>query len=109
MRGNELFTLSEKKLKLFKSFHAEAPGAHNFEVKGHFSVGRSRSTVEFINNADRRAMELEVKGDWLDRSATITLADRVVAQISRSLINVREVIGDKQTVSVTPSLSILPN
>lgn len=101
MAGTEIFTLSEKKLKLFKTFHGEAAGGHNFEIKGHFSVGSSKSTVEFVNNIDRTPVTLYVKGDWFDRSANITLGEegRVVAAISRSFFNAREIFGDKQTVS----------
>ncbi|CAK1356749.1 hypothetical protein CB0940_12035 [Cercospora beticola] len=104
MAGNELFTLAEKKLKLHKTFHAEAPTGHNFDIEGNFSLGSSKSTVKFVNASDKRPMELQVKGDWLDRSAKITLAsdrDRVVAQMSRSFLNAREVIGNKQTYFIT--------
>ncbi|KAF7193977.1 Protein LURP-one-related 10 [Pseudocercospora fuligena] len=108
MQNNEIFTLSEKKLKLNKTFHGEAPGAHNFEIKGHFSLGSSKSTVEFVNNSDRTTVELQVKGDWFDRTANISLGDRVVAQISRSFFNAREVLDDKQTyfVTVAPNVDL---
>jgi hypothetical protein len=43
-------------------------------------------------------VELEVKGDWFDRSASITFGGRPVAHISRSFFNVRQIFGDKQTV-----------
>jgi uncharacterized protein YxjI len=60
----------------------------------------SKSTVEFTNAADGRHVELEVKGDWWDRSANITCGGQPVAHISRSYFNMREIFGDKQTVSI---------
>ena len=65
-----------------------------------FAVLSSKSTVEFTNAADGRHVELEVKGDWWDRSANITCGGQPVAHISRSYFNMREIFGDKQTVSV---------
>jgi hypothetical protein len=55
----------------------------------------------FTNASDKQLVELEVKGDWLDRSATITnMANgQVVAQISRSRFNMREILGGQQSVS----------
>jgi hypothetical protein len=55
----------------------------------------------FVNASDKQAVELEVKGDWLDRSATITdlKNGQVVAQISRKRFNMREILGGQQSVS----------
>ncbi|EXJ79426.1 hypothetical protein A1O3_08928 [Capronia epimyces CBS 606.96] len=61
----------------------------------------SKSTVHFTNQADGNDVELEVKGDWFDRSASITFGGRPVAHISRSFFNVRQIFGDKQTYFVT--------
>nr|POE63401.1 hypothetical protein CFP56_04304 [Quercus suber] len=94
----ELFTLNNKMFALQKSFHGESPSGHDFEVKGHFQVIGSHSTVTFKNAADASHCELEVKGDWMDRSAEIAFGGRPVAKISRSFFNVREIFGDKQTV-----------
>ena len=55
--------------------------------------------ITFANHADKAAIELQLKGDWFDRSATIKMGDRLVAQIQRSFMNVREIFGSKQTVS----------
>ena len=96
--GKEIFTLSNKMLSIHKSFHAESPDGHDFEVKGHWKMIGSRSTVHFKNSADNINVELEIKGDWIDRSAAITYGGRPVAHISRSFFNVREMFGDKQTV-----------
>lgn len=62
----------------------------------------------FANTASSNAVvELMVKGDWLDRSATITLGDVVVAQIARKMLNMRQIFGGQQTVCTpVPSPSI---
>ncbi|TKA80401.1 hypothetical protein B0A55_01890 [Friedmanniomyces simplex] len=105
--GTELFTLKNKMLSLHKSFHGDSPhGRHDFAVKGHFKLVGSRSTVEFKNASDGTEVELEVKGDWMDRSAAITFAGREVAKISRSFFNVRELMGDKQTYQVTVAANV---
>lgn len=108
MNGNEIYTLSNKLLTIHKSFHAEAPGNADFEVKGHFSIGKSKSSVHFTNAADGQQVELEVKGDWFDRSATITYGGREVALIQRSFLNYRQIFGDKQTyyVIVAPNVDL---
>lgn len=101
MNGKELFALKNKLLSIHKSFHGESPDGHNFEVKGHFKLVGSRSTVHFKNSADGKDIELEVKGDWMDRSADIKIGDRVVASIARKFFNVREILGGQQTYYVT--------
>ena len=53
----------------------------------------------FTNASNNAPIELLVKGDWFDRSATITMGNVVVAQISRSFANMRQVLGGQQTVS----------
>jgi len=64
-------------------------------------VGTSKMIATFQNASNRAPIELLVKGDWLDRSATITMGSTVVAQISRSFFNVREIFGGTQTYYVT--------
>lgn len=76
----------------------QSPQGHDFEVKGHFKLLGSKSTVEFKNASDSSPIELSVKGDWIDRSAKITIGDRPVAEIARKFMNVREIFGGKQTV-----------
>jgi uncharacterized protein YxjI len=56
--------------------------------------------VEFKNAADGRHVELEVNGDWFDRSAEITYGGQTVAHIGRSFFNVRQFFADKQTYLV---------
>lgn len=100
MQGNELFTVKKKMLSIQKSFVCESPNsAASFEIKGHFSLGSSKSSVHFKNAADGQDVELDLKGDWFDRSAKITLGGRPVAEVTRKFFNVRELWGDKQTVS----------
>lgn len=99
LQGNEIFTLGKKTFAMFKSFEGESPAGHNFEIKGNFSVGSSKSTITFVNAADKTPIELNLKGDWFDRSANITIGDRPVASINRSFGNAREIFGSKQTVS----------
>lgn len=127
MQGNEIYTLKNKLLSIHRSFHAEAPHNHDFEVKGHFSLLSSKSSVHFKNAADSNEVELEVKvrvqslfenpslradpfyqGDWFDRSASITFGGRPVAHISRSFMNYRQIFGDKQTyfVTVAPNVDL---
>jgi uncharacterized protein YxjI len=64
-------------------------------------VGTSKMIATFQNASNNAPIELLVKGDWMDRSATITMGNAVVAQISRSYFNVREVFGGQQTYYVT--------
>jgi uncharacterized protein YxjI len=90
MQDKELFTLSNKLMSIHKSFHGESPDGHNFEVKGKFKLMGSKSVVTFKNASDGKDVELEVKGDWFDRSAEITYNEKPVAAISRKFFNARE-------------------
>lgn len=60
----------------------------------------THSTVVFKNASDGRNVELDVKGDWLDRSAEITCGGQAVAHIGRSFFNVRQFFADKGTYLV---------
>lgn len=59
----------------------------------------SKSNCMFTNVSDGRAIDLEVKGDWFDRTANITLNGMPVARITRSFFNVGEILSGRQTVS----------
>jgi uncharacterized protein YxjI len=98
--GRPLFSLRTRHFTIHKTFYAESPdGRELFEVKGKFSIGTSKMVATFVNTASSNAgVELLVKGDWFDRSATITLGERVVAQIERKRLNMREIFGGQQTV-----------
>ncbi|CAG8981785.1 hypothetical protein HYALB_00004727 [Hymenoscyphus albidus] len=102
-RGNPLFSLRNKLIAIHKTFYAEEAGTGRilFEIKGKFSIGKSKMVATFVNASTQQPVELLVKGDWLDRSATITMGGMVVAQISRSVFNMRELIGGQQSVSIS--------
>ncbi|KAK3700139.1 hypothetical protein LTR37_016142 [Vermiconidia calcicola] len=109
MTGNELFTLSNKMMAISKSFHGESPnGTANFEVKGKFKLMGSKSVITFKNAADGKDVELELNGDWLDKSANITLNGKPVAAISRKFFNASQFFGDKQTyfMTVAPNVDL---
>ncbi|EIM79548.1 DUF567-domain-containing protein [Stereum hirsutum FP-91666 SS1] len=110
-RQMPLFTVRNKVLAFHKTQLIEAmDGTDLCTVKKKFSIGSSRMIASFHNLASANAsssshdlIELECKGDWFDRSAIITLlgTERVVGQISRKILNMREVIGGQQTYAVT--------
>ena len=107
MQENEIFTLSNKMMSIHKSFRGETPdGKNDFEIKGHFKLIGSKSSVLFKNASDGKEIELNVKGDWFDRSAEITWEGRPVAVISRQFFNAREFFGDKQTYFVAVAANV---
>ena len=69
----------------------------------------SKSTIHFTNASTGQAMELDLKGDWLDRSAQVTLQGRPVASISRSFMNFGQLVSDRQTyyVSCAPGVDLI--
>merc|ERR1712036_95527 len=92
----QTFSISDR-----KEFAESPSGETLFEVKGKFSIGSSKMVATFVNASTKQNVELLIKGDWFDRSATITMGNIVVAQISRSYFNMREVFGGQQTYFVT--------
>ncbi|KAL3424743.1 DUF567 domain protein [Phlyctema vagabunda] len=107
--GRPLFSLRTKLLSIHKSFYAEAPsGGHLFEVKGKFSIGSSKMIALFTNASNKAPVELVIKGDWFDRSATISMGNIVVAQIGRSFFNMREIFASQQSyfVTVAPNVDL---
>ncbi|GAB1729340.1 hypothetical protein NU195Hw_g5485t1 [Hortaea werneckii] len=83
-------------------------GEHDFEVKGHFKLLGTHSTCSFTNAANGQEVAIEIKGDWIDRSAEMTWDGKTVATIARSFFNVREILGDQQTyfVTVAPNVDL---
>jgi len=73
MSGRELFVLEKQMFKLNTSFNGVSSEGHNFEIKGKWSFGKSKSVVLFRNAADGAQIELDVKGSFFDRKADITL------------------------------------
>jgi hypothetical protein len=64
-----------------------------------FSVG-SKMSATFINASTGQPTTLSLRGDFWGGSADITIeGGPVVAQITRQVVNMREVFTDKQTVS----------
>lgn len=63
------------------------------------TVLANESTVTFKNESDGKHVELDVRGTWYDRSASVTFGGEPVAHISRSIFNMREIFADKDTVS----------
>ena len=55
----------------------------------------------FTNASTNQPVELLVKGDWLDRSATITMGNITVATISRNFANMGQIFGGQQTYYLT--------
>jgi uncharacterized protein YxjI len=75
------------------------------------TVGKAKMAVTFKNMASNNAdIELMIRGDWIDKSAKITIGDggQVIAQISRKIFNARELIGGQQTyyVTVAPGVDV---
>lgn len=62
------------------------------------SAGKARLECKFKNAAhDGKSHEIQLKGDWFDRSAEMTLDGIPIGRISRSFVNMREMMFDKQT------------
>ena len=55
--------------------------------------------MTFKNESDGKDIELDVRGTWYDRSASVTFGGEPVAHISRSMFDMREIFADKDTVS----------
>ena len=79
------------------------------QVKGKFSLLSSKSEINFTNKADGASITLDLKGDWADRSAEVTLGGRPVATISRSFMNFGQLVSDRQTyyVSCAPGVDLV--
>ena len=69
----------------------------------------SKSEISFTNKSDGSPITLNLKGDWLDRSAEISLGGRPVASISRSFMNFGQLVSDRQTyfVSCAPGVDLV--
>ncbi|KAM0751765.1 DUF567-domain-containing protein [Meredithblackwellia eburnea MCA 4105] len=100
--GRPLFSLRNKTFSMHHTMIGEdATGKEIFTTKKHFGVG-TKMTLTFNNTAhDGQPMELELRGDFWGGSADIAINGRPAAQISRDLMNMREIFRDKQTYFVT--------
>ncbi|KAM0805527.1 tubby C-terminal-like domain-containing protein [Usnea florida] len=102
IHDREIFSLKKKHFAIHKTFHAESPKGHDlFVITKKFTVLTNESTVSFQNESDGRKVELDVRGTWYDRSASVTFGGEPVAHISRSIFNMREIFADKDTYFVT--------
>lgn len=73
------------------------------------SVSSSKMEVEFTNIATGQPVRLLVKGDWRARNAIIEIENgEPVAQIKRTVWDVRNILQDKQTyfVDVAPGVDL---
>jgi len=63
-------------------------------------VGGARQVVTFQNLAagTGEPIELHIAGQWIDRHATIKLGDQLVAEITRTFFNARQILGNADTV-----------
>lgn len=72
---------------------------------------RSKAVAHFRNAADGRQLSIEVKGDWIEKHATMTLLETgaIVAILSRQVLNLREIFSDSQTyfVEVAPGVDLV--
>lgn len=55
--------------------------------------------AEFINASTGQPVTLELRGDFWGGSGDIAWDGRVVAQITRDVVNMREIFTNNQTVS----------
>ncbi|KAJ7617187.1 tubby C-terminal-like domain-containing protein [Roridomyces roridus] len=107
-QGRPLFTLKNKHFHIHKTLEAEDhAGNVILTVKGKFQLIGSKMSATF-RNFNGEDVELICKGDFFDRKATITHNDRVVAEIGRNFVNLREIFADQQTyqVNVAPGVDL---
>lgn len=106
--GKVLFNIHTKMIAIHTTFEGDdASGREVLKIQKKMSMG-TKMEIKFQNASDNAKVELDVKGDFWGGSANITLNDRPVAHISRSIANVREVKFDKQTyaVQVAPGVDL---
>ncbi|KAJ7708455.1 tubby C-terminal-like domain-containing protein [Mycena metata] len=108
MAGNHLFDLKNKHFHIHRTMQAEDPAGNVLlTVKAHFQLIGTKMSATF-NNFDGQEVELICEGKFLDRKATITHNDQVIAQVGRDFFNARQIFGDHQThqVSVAPGVDL---
>jgi len=110
--GSHLFTVKKKIVSLHGSHEGYATdGSLLFEVKGKFKIGGSKMIASFTNAADKKPIEITVRGDWIDRKAEMIIEETgmVAATITRQFMNLREAFRDKQTyfVEVQPGVDLV--
>ncbi|WVR05557.1 hypothetical protein IAU60_002576 [Kwoniella sp. DSM 27419] len=109
--GRPLFQLKNKLLAIHKTFIAEGEGGQEiFRIKQRLSFGSKMEAV-FVNASTRQTTTLLLKGDFWGGSADISIENGpVVAQISRDMINARQIFGGQQSfkyaVTVAPGVDL---
>ncbi|SCZ99243.1 BZ3500_MvSof-1268-A1-R1_Chr3-1g05900 [Microbotryum saponariae] len=102
-QNNFLFSLREKTMAIHKTQLIEdGSGKDLCKLVKKISIGGSKYIAEFNNLVgDGRPVELKCRGNLLGGAADILYNDRVVVQISRQMLNMREAMGGKQTYYTT--------
>ncbi|WVF71015.1 hypothetical protein IAT40_005811 [Kwoniella sp. CBS 6097] len=100
--NNFLFGLRNKMMAIHKTFIAENEGGTEiFRIRKRLSFG-SKMEATFHNPATSQEVTLLLRGDFWGGSADITVENGpVVAQITRELMNARQIFGGQQTYFVT--------
>ncbi|KAN0091901.1 DUF567 domain containing protein [Hyaloscypha variabilis] len=104
-QNNPLFTLKHKPFSLPRQYYGETIGDEKqlFHIQDKWHLGGARQVVTFQNLAagTGEAIELHIAGQWIDRHATIKLGDQLVAEITRTFFNARQILGGLDTYYVT--------
>ena len=122
--GKHLFTLLKQPLHIHTTFEGRDPTSDQalFTVKSSFSFGTKLTAYALLllhamptphadptiargrsyqNTTTGRAEQLELRGDWFDRKAEITLGGVPVGRISRQFMNAGQMLFDQQTYILT--------
>jgi len=108
--GKPLFNLLKRIIAIHTTFDGVDPNDDDkklFTIKKHFSIGKADLSLKFNNTVgDGKEVEFTLKGDWFDRKAEILCNGIPVARISRTFVNTRQLLFDKQSyyLSVAPSV-----
>ncbi|EIW71327.1 hypothetical protein TREMEDRAFT_28128 [Tremella mesenterica DSM 1558] len=108
LNGNVLFQIRDKAWTIHTIYIGEDPqGEEIFRVRKRFSFGTMMETT-FLDSTTNTQITLTMQGDMWGGSADIMLGPTVIAQINRSLFNMRQIFGDQQTyyVSVAPGVDL---
>ncbi|KAL0939864.1 DUF567 domain protein [Colletotrichum truncatum] len=104
MAGTHLFDIVKEHFHIHTTFAAIDPSDRKImEVKSSFALLGSKATATFISPSTGKSESLQMKGNWMSTQADIvdTSTGQVVARIDRNMLRVRDIIGGKQTYSLT--------
>ncbi|RXK37495.1 hypothetical protein M231_05216 [Tremella mesenterica] len=108
LNGNMLYAIHNKLLTFLPEYIGEYPVSREvFRVKKRWGLGTMMETT-FLDSTSNTHITLTMQGDMWGGSADIMLGPTVIAQINRSLFNMRQIFGDQQTyyVSVAPGVDL---